>query len=136
MRKSRILAVFCALVMVVNLATTAFAADVSYNFNLSNTGTTMVRSTGTNQKVIANNAATIRCANTNALGWGYYMRLHSTAGNQLTYSYWYNNTNNLRHPSYLNPSQANLKYYYIEGRIDNDYGGPFSISGTFNADET
>lgn len=140
MKISRILSAMLCLILIVGLAPSAFAANESYylltNAEVGNTSYFQDENPNFNKKTQADDPATIKCVSTNAPGWGYYMRLVNDPNSIYTLSYWYNSTNNLRHPTYVNQAYANNKYYYIEGRFDNDYGGTYSISGVFNADYT
>lgn len=141
MKKSIILSGLLCLMLITSLATPASAAVINpeFEFSLTNSGTTFKPDTNPkhiNKKTQANDPATIYCANTNAPGWGYYMHLKSTVDGVETYNYWYNNTNRLRHPTYVNQAAADQKEYRVWGRIDNDFTGPYTIKGEFNADYT
>lgn len=141
MKKAKILSGILCLMLVTGLATPASAAVVNpeFKFSLSNTGTAFTEDKNPkhkNTKTQPNDPATIYCADTDAPGWGYYLHLRSTEGGIETYNYWYNNTNRLRHPTYVNLASADKKTYRVWGRIDNDYYNTYSISGEFNADYT
>lgn len=126
MKKTKILSGILCLMLVTGLATPASAAVVNpeFKFSLSNTGTAFTEDKTPkheNTKTQPNDPATIYCTYTNAPGWGYYLHLRSTEGGIETYNYWYNNTNRLRHPTYVSLASANGKTYRVWGRIDNDY---------------
>lgn len=127
------------LILVVAVAAPAFAADVSYAFNLSNSGQDFTTYTGAyNTKSYLNDAATIKCT-TNAAGYGYKMHLvHKgflgIGWVQATDSYWYTGTNYLLHPAYLSGKAQVNKNYYVAGRIDDSYAGPYYANGLFNSD--
>lgn len=140
MKKTKILSGILCLMLIASLAIPASAAVVNpeYYFELSNTGTSFSRAENPkyNHKTQPNDPATIYCANTDAPGWGYYLHLRSKEDGIETYNYWYNNTNRLRHPTYVNQAYANEKDYCVWGRIDNDYHYTYFIIGEFNADYT
>lgn len=141
MKKSKILSGILCLMLVASFATPASAAVINpeFEFSLTNTGTSFTEDeneTHKNKKTQPNDPATIYCADTNAPGWGYYIHLRSTVGGVETYNYWYNNTNRLRHPTYVNQAAADQKVYRVWGRIDNDYTAEYFIKGEFNADYT
>lgn len=141
MKISKLLSLVLCMVMVMCLALPASAAVVNpiFEFSLENTDTAFTEDTTLyheNKKTQPNDPATIYCTYTNAPGWGYYLHLRSTVGGVETLNYWYNNTNRLRHPTYVNLANANGKTYRVWGRIDNDYYGTYRISGEFNADYT
>ena len=138
MKLRKLLSGLLCLMLVVSLSVPVFAADVPYSFSLTNTGTRYVKAvTEPNQKVLPNDPGTIKSTGTNAPGWGFYMRLKNyDFYNMETYSYWYNNSNMVRHPAYVDQAHSDQKDYFIEGRIDNDYYGTYYISGAFNADYT
>ncbi len=140
MKLFRIFSLALCIMIVFSLSIPAFAANEDYYFNITQgIGSTVIKQDDygkTNQKTQANDAATIKCGYTTAPGWGFYLHLKSTDYASSTSYYWYNNTNSLRHPGYVNLSIANWKYYFIEGRFDNDYAGTYSILGKFNADYT
>lgn len=141
MKVSKFLSLVICMVMVMSLASPASAAVINpeFEFSLANTGTRFTQDTNPqhkNTKTQPNDPATIYCADTNAPGWGYYIHLRSTVGGVETYNYWYNNTNRLRHPTYVDQANANQKVYRVWGRIDDDYNGTYTIRGEFNADYT
>lgn len=142
MRISRILSAILCLMLVMSLAIPVFAANESYEFNVTaqegNTKESYDDYRNYNYKTQPNDPATIKCYQSSdpAPGYGFYLRLVNETYNIYTESYWYNNANDLRHPTYVNLANANKKYYCIKGRFDNDYGGTYSISGVFNADYT
>lgn len=141
MKISKLLSLVLCMIMVMCLALPASAAVVNpmFEFSLANTGTAFTEDTALyheNTKTQPNDPATIYCTYTNAPGWGYYLHLRSTVGGFETLNYWYNNTNRLRHPTYVSLASANGKTYRVWGRIDNDYYDTYSIYGEFNADHT
>lgn len=141
MRTSKIMSSLLCFILVLGLAVPAFAANEPYEFRL---GSKPLHNeeyfrdllNNTNTKTQPNDPATISCLDSNAPGWGYYLRLKTDSYDVYTYSYWYTNANNLRHPTYVNLPYANYRDYHIEGRYDNDYSAPYYIYGKFNADYT
>lgn len=140
MKITRILSGFLCLMLVMSFAAPASAAVINpeFSFALTNTGTEFKPDImgNENHKTQPYDPATIYCADTNAPGWGFYIFLRSTVGGFETNKYWYNNTNKLRHPTYVNLNGANGRDYKVWGRIDNDYNEYYYINGEFNADHT
>lgn len=144
MKLTRILSGFLCLVLVMSLSVTAFAANEDYSFKVTaeegNTDEFYDEYRNYNYKTQPSDPATIKCYKVPASdplpGLGFYLHLVNEASNIYTYSYWYNNDNPLRHPTYVNLANANHKNYCIKGRFDNDYGGTYELSGVFNADYT
>lgn len=125
------------LTLIVALAVPVLAADISFAFNLMNSGQSFTTYTGGyNTKAYANDAATIKCS-TNAAGYGYKLHLVRVGSGewvQATDSYWYTGYDYVLHPMYLSGEAVVNRNYYIAGRIDDDYAGPYYASGLFNAD--
>lgn len=140
MKVSKFLSLVLCMAMVMSLASPASAAVINppFQFSLTNTKASFNEdlNNNRNRKTQPNDPATIYCARTDAPGWGYYMHLLSTDNSVQTFNYWYNNTNNLRHPTYMDQANSDQKDYRIRGRIDNDYNGTYYIFGEFNADYT
>ena len=140
MKVSKMLSLVLCMVLVMSLASPASAAVINptFKFELTNHGKTFSDDSkgNTNKKTQPNDPATIYCAYTNAPGWGYYIHLRSTEGGIETYNYWYNNTNRLRHPTYVDQAHSDGKSYKVRGRIDDEYNSIYVIEGEFNADYT
>lgn len=120
------------------------AANISFAFNLGNTGTSLNRYTGaSNTKLYVNQSATVRTYYNNAPGYGFRFVMQcsdptvvagyapivtATAGG------WISGADKV-YLSYLSGmAQANHNYY-VAGRIDNDYSGTYSCNGYFNSDQ-
>lgn len=127
-----------ALILMVSIAIPAFAADQAYYFNLTVEDAYRVYTATSNQKVIRNDDATIKCTETNAQGYGYRMGLCYDASNSYlmaTEETWMK-TGRTRNVAYFDNDEAFGNYFHAYGRIDDDYYGPFEITGYYNADET
>lgn len=136
----RTISFLLVLTLVVALAVPVLAADISFAFNLSNSGQSFTTYTGGyNTKEYLSDPATIKCT-TEAEGYGYKMHLVRKGGflglgwDQATDSYWYSGVDYLLHPSYLAGEAEIGENYYIAGRIDDSCAGPFSAYGLFNSD--
>lgn len=140
MKTKKLVSIFLCVALMLALSIPAFAANIAYSFNLRNTGTSFSTYTSNyNTKSYLSDPATIKCDSTDAPGYGYYMHLAYKSGLsyiKATDSYWYNTNSYLLHPSYLSGAAVLNRAYYIQGRIDNDYSGPYAISGVFNSDWT
>lgn len=142
MKIRKILSGFLCLMLVVSLAVPAFAKDEPYGFKITAPKGNLEEFDdelgNTNYKTQPNDPATIKCNQSSnpAPGWGFYLHLKSEENSARTLSYWYNNTNYLRHPTYVDLSYANHHNYRIRGRFDNESGGTYVLTGVFNADYT
>ncbi len=124
------------IVFILCFASVAFAATQSFNFNLSNSGTTCYVYTGAyNTKVYLNDDATIKCTYTDAPGYGYYLGLCNSSYSQATEQKWYGTNGRTRNHAYFSGKAVVGENYYVAGRIDNDYYGTYTINGKFNSDE-
>lgn len=134
----KIIATALVLMTIMSLFITASAADQPYYFNLTVNDSYRVYTSTSNQKVIKNDDGTIKCTTTDALGYGYRMGLCFGAahGYLMATSEAWLKTGKTRYVSYHNKDDAFGEYFHAYGRIDDDYYGPYSISGYFNADET
>lgn len=146
MKTRRVLAVLLVIGVFCAFSITAFADNVSYAFNVQNNGQTMTPYTGgSNTKLYINDPATIKLSYTDATtGDGFYMYLAYRTWlfgykyHKSTVAYWYNNTNNLLHPAYLEDMAITNTAYYILGRVDDTSptGTIFTANGLFNSDYT
>ncbi len=129
--------------MCLSLAVTAFAQtpDISprsgsnklFSFSLENTGTDMNRASNSSLKSYVDEPATIIVNSISASGAGYLLRLGTYGGTMMTYARWYTKPCVDYPPYEVTPTAGS--YYYMWGRIDNDYNKTFTVSGYFNADE-
>lgn len=144
MRKIRIPKLILLVAMVsaigVGMVMPASAANISYAFNLGNTGTTFNRYPGgANTKVYSGDPATVRTYSNNAPGYGFafVMQYRILLGyNTATVSspkYWIKGAG-ITHPVYASGQNVTNRNYYVAARIDNDYSGTYSCSGYFNSD--
>lgn len=135
----KVVSLLLVLIMVAILAVPAFAANIAFSFNLSNNGRDYTTyKGGYNTKEIKTDPASIQCT-TDAKGLGY--SLHLVRKGALGFSwvvatdtYWYRGTNYTLYPSYLEGENDVNIDYYIAGRIDDDYSGPYGATGRFNSD--
>lgn len=134
----RLFPILLIVILTVALSVTAFAAAEDFYFQLSNTGTTVQVYTGSsNIKTVQTNPASIGLANTDAPGYGMLLHLVYWDGSrytQATTSGWYNPNHFIDTEDYLSGCAVCGRYYYIAGRIDNDYYGTYTTSGRYNAD--
>lgn len=138
----KIVSILLVLAMIAAFTVPVFAANVGYSFNLTNEEGRdfTVYKDASNTKLYVSQPGSIRCT-TNAMGLGY--RMHLVAKNwfglswpQATVSNWFSGTNVVRHPEFLENMAKENKDYYIAGRIDDDYSGPYYANGVFNSDNT
>lgn len=134
----KMLAITLVILSLLTVSTTAFAADQAYSFNLTVEDGYRVYTNTSNQKVVKNDKGTIKCTTTNAPGYGYRMGLCHTSdmGYLMATTEAWLKTNKTRYVSYHDKDTAFGKSFHAYGRIDDDYYGPYSISGFYNADET
>lgn len=139
---SGLLAACCISVMSV----ASLAANEDFNFYLCNTGSEYIACTEhSNLKIYANDDATVKTTYNNAPGWGFaicMMYRYYFSGEY----YWNIDTItspgmwisglDTKHPHYTNGNNAVNRPHYVGARIDNDYYGPYSCEGVFNADYT
>ncbi len=112
------------------------AANVSFNFNMTNTGSQMyVDTTGGNSKAYINQDATVRVNSVNAPGFGYRLALVNSSYVLSTVQYWYNSNDSKHYHSFLSNMAQSGELYYMAGRIDNDYYGQYQCSGKYNSDK-
>ena len=124
-------------VFLISFANITFAATQSFQFDLANSGSVYYVYTGnSNTKIHLEDEATIKCDYTNAPGFGY--RLGLCNGNtyaKATEKKWYGTNGKCRNHSYDNGMAIVNESYRVSGRIDNDYPGPYTIQGRYNADK-
>jgi hypothetical protein len=143
--KRSIVCLAIAVMLISSLSITAFAADVAFSFNLSSTsGSTTFEpyTDGYNTKVYLNDAATVKVTSNNAPGYGYAYRMFYkvlglvyTNASVTSPTYWVSG-NGTVHPAYASGKNEVGRKYYVAGRIDNDYTGPYASAGTFNSGYT
>lgn len=126
-----------AAVMLCSLIGFSCAANQSFTFHMTNTGTTMyVATTNSNQKLYTDQDATVKVNSVNAAGYGYRLALVNSSYTIATSQKWYNYNGQKKYHSFLSGMSEYGMKYYMCGRIDNDYDGPYDCSGLFNSDKS
>ena len=122
------------------LSSVAFAGDKAFSFNLENTGTQFITYTGDyNTKSYSTHPAAVKLTYNNAQGGGYYIHLSYKnifgAFFPATENKWFSGVVQQK-LGYLSGQNIVNRNYYISARIDNDYPGPYAVTGLFNSDDS
>lgn len=138
--KKKMLALFLSSTIIAITAIPASAANISFAFNLKNTGTSFNTYTGgSNTKTYSGDSASVRTYSSNAPGAGFaYIMQYKSLGSYKSATvssplYWLSGAG-IVHPAYASGQNKTNRAYYVAARIDNDYNGTYSSSGYFNSD--
>ena len=139
MKTNRKVALSLAVILMLSMTASAFAANEPYSFSMSmpKGNTTMyIDTSSANQKFYNQQDGTIRCTTQNAPGYGYRIGLAAKSNYAgATNPVWMTSGQKKYTSFYLGMGTVGA-YFHAAGRPDNDYTGTYSISGTFNSDKT
>lgn len=138
--KKRIVAIVSAVMMIASMNLPVSAANISYAFNLGNTGTSFNTYTGGyNVKEYSGDSASVRISSGYAPGYGFafimqYKGILGYNAATLTSPPAWLSGAGIVHPIYASGQNKTGRKYYVAARIDNDYSSTYSCSGYFNSD--
>lgn len=136
----RIVTSIIAIAMCMGITVSASAANVSFAFDLGNTGTAFNTYTGgSNKKVYSGDPASVRTYSNNAHGYGFafimqYINWYGGFSSATVShpAYWISGAG-ITHPVYASGQNKTNRNYYVAARIDDDYTSG-SCTGYFNSD--
>lgn len=138
--RKKLLTLALATIMIAATVIPVSAANISFGFNLSNTGKKYnTYTSASNTKVYSGDAASVRVYSSNAPGAGFtyimqYKTLFSYASATVSSPLYWIRSSGIVHPAYASGQNKTNRNYYVAARIDDDYNGTYSSSGYFNSD--